>query len=77
MIAGGADMPITIKVRISCGAYQARAMRLGVTASSAQSAKAAAAAVCRKLGADPELLEQIASDSTTTSYTHPHQELPA
>lgn len=70
-------MPITIKVRLSCGAYQARAMRLGVTASSAESAKAAAIAVCRKLGADPELLEQIPSDPMTTTYTHPHQEQPA
>ncbi|MNO84864.1 hypothetical protein D3C76_762180 [compost metagenome] len=53
-------MAITIKVRMSCSAYQARAMRLGVTASSAESAKAAAMAVCRKLGADPELLEHHA-----------------
>lgn len=63
-------MAITIKVRMSCSAYQARAMRLGVTASSAESAKAAAMAVCRKLGADPELLEQIAGEPAT--FNHPH-----
>lgn len=67
-------MAITIKVRMSCSAYHARALRLGVTASSAESAKAAAMAVCRKLGADPE---QTPSDPMTTTYTHPHQEQPA
>ena len=63
-------MAITIKVRLSCGAYQARAMRKGVTASSAEGAKAAAAAVCRKLGLDPDLLEPAQAEPGTTIYTH-------
>ncbi|RON16030.1 hypothetical protein [Pseudomonas frederiksbergensis] len=70
-------MAITINVRQSTGAYQARAMRLGVTASSAEGPKAAAIAVCRKLGIDPALLEQQPNQTTTITYTHPHQELPA
>lgn len=70
-------MAITIKVRQSAGAYHARVMRLGITASSTEGPKTAAIAVCRKLGADPELLEQQPSDPLTTIYTHAHQELPA
>lgn len=70
-------MAITINVRQSTGAYQARAMRLGVTASSAEGPKAAAIAVCRKLGVDPALLEQQPNQTTTITYTHPYQELPA
>lgn len=64
-------MAITIKVRQSTGAYQARAMRLGVTASSAEGPKAAAIAVCRKLGADPALLEEGKSEPQVTTFTHP------
>lgn len=69
-------MSITIKVRLSCGAYQARAMRKGVTASSAESAKAAAAAVCRKLELNPDLLEQGDAEAGTTVYIYPNQEQP-
>lgn len=66
-------MAITIKVRQSTGAYQARAMRLGVTASSAEGPKAAAIAVCRKLGIDPMLLEQCPNQPENSSFTHPNQ----
>ncbi|WP_454869381.1 hypothetical protein [Pseudomonas farris] len=65
-------MAITIKVRQSTGAYQARAMRLGVTASSAEGPKAAAIAVCRKLGIDPALLEQCPNQPQDSSFTHPN-----
>lgn len=77
MIAGGANMAITIKVRLGAGAYHARAMRLGVTASSAEGAKAAAAAVCRKLNIDPTLLQESPAEPGVTIYSHPHQEQPA
>lgn len=64
-------MTITIKVRPCCGAYMARAMRLGVSASCAEGPKAAAQAVCRKLGVDPQLLEQSNSDPVVVEFTHP------
>ncbi|NMY49101.1 hypothetical protein [Pseudomonas sp. WS 5027] len=67
-------MAITIKVRMGTGSYHARAMRLGVTASSSEGAGSAAAAVCRKLGADPALLQQVQTEPGVTTYTHPHQE---
>ncbi|MCO7655674.1 hypothetical protein NJC11_29695 [Pseudomonas aeruginosa] len=70
-------MPITIKVRLGAGAYHARAMRLGVTASSAEGARPAAAAVCRKLGVDPALLQECQPEPGATIYSHPHQEQPA
>lgn len=63
-------MSTTIKVRFN-NAYLARAMGLGVSASNAESAKAAACAVCRKLGLAPELLEQSAIEQNITTYTHP------
>lgn len=66
-------MTITIKARLSSGSYHARAMRLGVTASSAQSPLAAAQEVCRKLGIDPALLEYSPSEPLVTAFTHPHQ----
>jgi hypothetical protein len=49
----------------------ARAMRLGVSASCAEGPKAAAQAVCRKLGVDPQLLEQSNSDPVVVEFTHP------
>lgn len=70
-------MAITIKVRLGAGSYHARAMRLGVTASSAEGARTAAAAVCRKLGADPELLQDAPAEPGITIFSHPHQEQPA
>lgn len=70
-------MAITIKVRMGTGSYHARAMRLGVTASSAEGPKAAAAGVCRKLGLDAELLQQVPSEPMTTTYMHPQQAAPA
>ncbi|WP_277592148.1 hypothetical protein [Pseudomonas chlororaphis] len=70
-------MAITIKVRMGTGSYHARAMRLGVTASSSEGAGSAAAAVCRKLGVDPALLQQAQTEPGVTTYTHPHQEQPA
>ena len=66
-------MAITIKVRPCCGAYLARAMRLGVSASCAEGPKAAAKAVCRKLGIDPDVLEQSSSDPVVVVFTHPGQ----
>lgn len=64
-------MSITINVRLSSGSYHARAMRLGVTASSAEGALAAARAVCRKLGIVTQLLEQCTGDDLVTKFTHP------
>ncbi|MBD8493869.1 hypothetical protein [Pseudomonas syringae] len=67
-------MPITINVRLSSGAYQARAMGLGVTASCAESALAAARAVCRKLSVDPELLIGHGQDDKGVQvFTHPDE----
>jgi len=70
-------MSITIKVRPCCGAYLARAMRLGVSASCAEGPAAAAQAVCRKLGVDPDLLEQKDSDPVVVEFTHPGQVTPS
>lgn len=64
-------MTITINVRLSSGSYHARAKGLGVAASSAQGAKAAAQAVCRKLGVDSNLLEQSHTDIGMTAFAHP------
>lgn len=63
-------MAITIKVRPCCGAYLARAVRLGVSASCAEGPTAAARAVCRKLGIDPDALEQSSSDPVVVVFTH-------
>ena len=70
-------MAITIKVRMGTGSYHARAMRLGVTASSSEGARSAAAAVCRKLSLDPALLQESPAEPGVTIYSHPHQEQPA
>ena len=67
-------MTIKITVRLSSGAYHARALKLGVTASSAEGAKSAAVAVCRKLNIVPAQLVQIPDDSTSATYTHSNQE---
>ena len=67
-------MTIKITVRLSSGAYHARALKLGVTASSAEGAKSAAVAVCRKLNIDPAQLVQTPDDSTSATYTHSNQE---
>lgn len=64
-------MTIKITVRPCCGAYLARAMGLGVTASSAEGPKAAARAVCRKIDVDPELLEQLPAEAPVTKFHHP------
>lgn len=66
-------MTIKITVRLSSGAYHARALKLGATASSAESARSAAAAVCRKLNIDPGQLVQIPDDNTSATYTHENQ----
>ncbi|EIK96098.1 hypothetical protein PMM47T1_14100 [Pseudomonas sp. M47T1] len=67
-------MSITISVRLSSGSYHARAMGLGVTASSAEGAQAAARAVCRKLGLEPRLLENTDDDKDVTRFVHPGEE---
>ena len=64
-------MSITINVRLSSGAYHARAMRLGVTASSAEGAQAAARVVCRKLGLSTGGLEQECAGVDLVVFTHP------
>jgi hypothetical protein len=64
-------MRITINVRPSCGSYVARALGLGVTASSAEGPAAAARAVCRKLDMDANLLERSPSEDPVTKFTHP------
>lgn len=64
-------MSITISVRLSCGSYHARALGLGITASSAEGAPAAARAVCRKLKVDPQLLEQCSGEVGGLRFTHP------
>ncbi len=64
-------MTITINVRQATGAYHARAMRLGVTASSAEGATAAARAVCRKLDIDPSQLVQGAKSQGVEVFSHP------
>lgn len=63
-------MSITINVRLSSGAYHARAMRLGVTASSAEGAQAAARVVCRKLGLSTEGLEQARAGADLVVFKH-------
>lgn len=70
-------MTIKITVRLNSGSYHARALRLGVTASSAEGARSAAVAVCRKLNIDPGLLEQIPDDDTSATFTHSNKEQPA
>jgi hypothetical protein len=64
-------MSITINVRMRSGAHHARAMRLGVTASSAEGAHVAARAVCRKLGVSPSNLEQRKTSPELVVFTHP------
>lgn len=64
-------MSITINVRMGSGAHHARAMRLGVTASSAEGADAAARAVCRKLGVSPLDLERQETSPELVVFTHP------
>ncbi|UVL22427.1 hypothetical protein [Pseudomonas donghuensis] len=64
-------MTIKINVRLCCGSYLARAMGLGVTASSAESPHAAAQSVCRKAGIDPQLLEQIPADAPVIKFQNP------
>ncbi|MGF6332723.1 hypothetical protein ABH909_005601 [Pseudomonas sp. BS3782 TE3695] len=64
-------MTIKITVRLCCGSYLARAMGLGVTASSSEGPQAAARAVCRKLGVEPQLLEQVPADAPVTRFQHP------
>lgn len=69
-----APTAVTINVSLSAGAYNARAMGLGVNASSTQSAAMAAAAVCRKLGIDPALLvDSTVGDSSSSVFVHPGQ----
>lgn len=69
-------MTIKITVRLSSGSYHARALRLGVTASSAEGARSAAVAVCRKLDIDPGQLEQVPDSATAATFTHPNQTTP-
>lgn len=64
-------MSININVRLSCGSYNARALGLGITASSAEGASSAARAVCRKLKVDPELLAPGTDENGTLKFTHP------
>lgn len=70
-------MTININVRLCCGSYLARAIGLGVTASSAEGAQAAARAVCRKLGMEPQLLEQVPADAPVTKFQHPGKVVPS
>lgn len=66
-------MKTTINVRPCCGAYLARAIGVGGTASSTDGPKAAARAVCRTLKADLDLLEQVPADASVTKLQHPDE----
>lgn len=65
---------VKITVRHIVGGYQARALRLGVTASSSQGDLMAAKAVCAKLNLDPQLLQRAeAGPGVAAAFTHPGQ----
>ncbi len=75
---GSTEVPaadqVKITVRHIVGGYQARALRLSVTASSSQGELMAAKAVCAKLNLDPEQLQRVeAGPGVAAAFTHPGQ----